>query len=296
VWPFGSPSRSPWTSDDIAGGDRPDFPENPVRRGFRLAIISTVEDAIFGLWLPMAQITIPFPMPRDSDKARACPGGPSIATVWLVGGARIVRKAVEELLKSEGCTVTRAFADEQVLDEALQAEPSPSCDVIVLILTGARPFSSFYRVHEVLSRTENPIPLVVLAGQASRGQVYAALRIGAKAYVNLDAEPEELTKAIRAAARRKVYLAPDVAELLVSDLSTAEQTSAARPPKVELSERETEIVHLLCEGLSSKETARRLHISTKTVENHRYNIYRKCEVDSVAGLMRHAIQQGLVSI
>jgi DNA-binding CsgD family transcriptional regulator len=80
------------------------------------------------------------------------------------------------------------------------------------------------------------------------------------------------------------------------DLSTAEQTSAARPPKVELSERETEIVHLLCEGLSSKEIARRLHISTKTLENHRYNIYRKCEVDGVAGLMRHAIQQGLVSI
>lgn len=43
----------------------------------------------------MAQMTIPSPMPRDSDKARACPSGPSIATVWLVGGARIVRKTLE---------------------------------------------------------------------------------------------------------------------------------------------------------------------------------------------------------
>jgi DNA-binding NarL/FixJ family response regulator len=57
-----------------------------------------------------------------------------------------------------------------------------------------------------------------------------------------------------------------------------------------------EVVQLLCEGLSSKQIAGHLHISAKTVENHRYNIYRKCEVESIAGLMRHAIQQGLVSL
>ena len=65
---------------------------------------------------------------------------------------------------------------------------------------------------------------------------------------------------------------------------------------MDLSRREVEIVQLLCEGLSSREIARHLHIAAKTVENHRYNIYRKCEVDSIAGLMRHAIQDGLISI
>ena len=56
-----------------------------------------------------------------------------------------------------------------------------------------------------------------------------------------------------------------------------------------------EIVQFLCNGLSSKEIAKSLHLSTKTIENHRYNIYRKCEVESIAGLIRHAVQHGLVS-
>ena len=46
----------------------------------------------------------------------------------------------------------------------------------------------------------------------------------------------------------------------------------------------------------TREVAQRLHISPKTVENHRTNIYRKCEVGSLAGLMRRAIQDGMVSL
>ena len=63
-----------------------------------------------------------------------------------------------------------------------------------------------------------------------------------------------------------------------------------------LSPRETEVVELLCDGLSSKEIAHHLHLSPKTVENHRYNIYRKCHVESIAGLFRYAVHQGIVSL
>lgn len=173
----------------------------------------------------------------------------------------------------------------------------PPWDVLVLLVSGG-PFTAFHRIGDTLAKTGEKLPLVVLSAQATRGQVYAALRIGAKAYVNLDAEPEELIRAVRMAARDRVHLSPDAAELLVSDITTsgAEPASALRLPRVELSRREVEVVQLLCEGLSSKEIAQRLHISSKTVENHRYNIYRKCEVEGIAGLMRHAIRKGLVSV
>jgi len=113
----------------------------------------------------------------------------------------------------------------------------------------------------------------------------------------LDCDPEDLAKAVRMALANKVYLSPDVAELLVNDVSaTFEPAKSSRLPSLELSRREVEIVQLLCEGLSSKEVARHLHLSAKTVENHRYNVYKKCEVDSIAALMRYAIQHGLISI
>ncbi|MBS3733887.1 MAG: response regulator transcription factor [Phycisphaerae bacterium] len=218
-------------------------------------------------------------------------------SVCLVNGPELLRDALQALLGEEDIDVSNTLANSRALAEALADASEPLGDVIVLLLTGG-PFSAFHQVREALEGTEQAVPLVVVSEQATRGQVYAALRIGAKAYVSFDTPPEELFRAIKTAAEGKVYLAPAAAEMLVGDVSHAVRPgeTTGRLPSVELSQREIEVVQLLCEGLTSKEIGRRLHISAKTVENHRYNIYRKCEVDTLAGLMRHAIQQGLVSI
>ncbi len=218
-------------------------------------------------------------------------------TVLIVGGTRIFRRILQEWLASHNVAILSAMENEHDLTEWLTADKSRSCDVVIQILSGAGPFAAFRRIHDALDSAKRPVPLVILAEQATRGQVYAALRIGAKAFVNLDAEPDELLRAITMAATKKVYLSPDAAALLINDVSGAiEPSSTAGLPQVALSRRQVEIVQLLCEGLSSKEIARNLHISAKTVENHRYNIYRKCDAESLAGLMRYAIQHGLVSI
>ena len=230
---------------------------------------------------------------RDQFNAGESPAGMSLC---LVGGKRIFRQILEHYLRTTGVDVLHACVDEKELGDFLVSQAGAQCDAVFLVLA-AGPFGTFHRISETLDKIDRRIPLVVLSEQASRGQVYTALRIGAKAYVNLDAEPEELLKALKLAGQNKVYLAPDAAELLANDISGGREPGrGSRPPRTELSRRETEVIQLLCEGLSSKEIARHLHISAKTVENHRYNIYRKCEVDSVAALMRHAIQRGLVTI
>jgi DNA-binding NarL/FixJ family response regulator len=221
---------------------------------------------------------------------------PQTKRVCLVGGKNLLRVGIAELLQRQGLEVTEQHPFEEHLDRTLAECDELPFDLVVLILSGG-PFAAIHRIREALGNTHHSVPLVVISENTGRGQVYAALRIGAKAYLDMDCDPQELIKAIRMAAENKVYLAPDVAELLVSDMSAAfEPNGAQRLPSVDLSRREVEIVQLLCEGLSSKEIARRLHLSAKTVENHRYNIYRKCNVDSVATLMRHAIRHGLISI
>jgi DNA-binding NarL/FixJ family response regulator len=209
----------------------------------------------------------------------------------------MLRRALECLLAESSIEVLGSFADDQSLTETLTRPDCPDCEVVVQVLSGNGPFAAFRRIHTAMGQSQRNLRLVVLAEHAARGQVYAALRVGAKAYVDLDADPKELAKAVIMAAEDKVYLSPDAAELLVKDVSSAiEPNASSRLPQVDLSRRETEIVQLLCEGLSGKEIARNLHISPKTVENHRYNIYRKCGVDSLASLMRHAIQNGMVTI
>lgn len=215
----------------------------------------------------------------------------------LIGGQSLLRIGIAEILRKHGIEVAREEASEEFLTDYLTDENQEPVDLILLILTGG-PFAAIHRIREALGKTENIAPLVVLSEETGRGEVYAALRIGAKGYIDLNCDPQELIKAVDMAIEGKVYLAPDVAELLVNDMSAAFETPAGakRLPSIELSRREVEIVQLLCEGLSSKEIARRLHLSAKTVENHRYNIYRKCQVDTIATLMRYAIKHGLISI
>jgi len=217
-------------------------------------------------------------------------------TVCLVGGKQIIRQGIALLLERNGVAVAGSVGEDELAEILADQEGAPP-RVIVLILMSAGPFRAFYRLRDLLKGLSRAHPLVILTDKTSRSLVYAALRIGAKAYVDLDASCQELVKGITMAARGKVYLTPEAAELLAKDVSKSGQVAlTGGPPKVELSPRELEIVQLLCEGLISREIAQQLHISAKTVENHRYHIYRKCEVDNVAGLIRHAIQHHLVSI
>jgi DNA-binding NarL/FixJ family response regulator len=229
----------------------------------------------------------------------AATGGESVETkrALIIGGQSLLRIGIAEILRKQGIEVAYEDASEEHLADYLSNENEEPVDLILLVLTGG-PFAAIHRIREALGETDNLAPLVVLSEETGRGEVYAALRIGAKGYLDLDCDPQELIKAVDMAIEGKVYLAPDVAELLVTDMSAAFEPAGGtkRLPNIELSRREIEIVQLLCEGLSSKEIARRLHLSAKTVENHRYNIYRKCKVDTIATLMRYAIKHGLISI
>jgi len=220
--------------------------------------------------------------------------------VCIVGGQQIMRSGIAVLLQQRGCESDGDYHyhDEEAFEQSLSefAYRELPYDLIVLVLTGG-PFTVIHRISEVLGQSHHDLPIVVLSDKINRGQVYAALRIGAKGYLELDTEPDELAKAVRSAANNKVFLSPEVTELLVDDVSSSyESKRSQRPVSTELSIREMEIVQLLCEGLSSKEIARKLHLSPKTIENHRYNIYRKCSVECIAGLMRYAIQNGMVMI
>ncbi len=225
-------------------------------------------------------------------------GETKLTRICLIGGKRILRLGIGALLKERGLAVREEniYDCEEHFAQSVEDNSDLPYDIIVLILSGG-PFATIHRIREILGKTHNNVPMVVLSDQSARGQVYAALRIGAKAFLDMDSDPNELAKAVRMASQNKVYLSSDVAELLVNDVSAAvEPARPKRLPNVDLSRREVEIVQLLCEGLSSKEIARHLHLSAKTVENHRYNIYRKCEVESIASLMRYAIQLGLINI
>jgi DNA-binding NarL/FixJ family response regulator len=113
--------------------------------------------------------------------------------------------------------------------------------------------------------------VVVFTSFSDRERIVQALDAGAIGYLLKDAEPEEIHNAIRAAARGEAPLAPKAAAALLADRST-------RPPAVELTAREREVLSLIVQGLANKQIGRRLGISEKTVKGHLTNLFQRIGV------------------
>ena len=115
------------------------------------------------------------------------------------------------------------------------------------------------------------VAVVVLTSFSDRERILRALDAGAAGYLLKDAEPDELGKAIRAAARGEAPLDPKAARALLSSRAAA---GVAAP----LSEREREVLAMVAEGLPNKVIAQRLSISEKTVKAHLTSVFRQIGV------------------
>lgn len=204
-----------------------------------------------------------------------------------------MRNSLAALLEARGMPTVLLLADSQSLATRRGELLEKRADLLAVMV----PKGAFRAFNELRCVAEAglDIPLAVLSEEVSAGQVHAALRYGATAYVSLEADPAELIVALRSAAAGIEYISQDASRLML-DAAAEAPGATGEYRDTRLSPREVEIVQLLCDGLSAKQAARRLHLSTKTVENHRYHIYRKCGIESMAGLMRHAIQHGMVNI
>lgn len=124
------------------------------------------------------------------------------------------------------------------------------------------------------------------------------LEAGASGYLLKTAGPEEIIAAIRAVARGDSYFSQSVSATLLKAL-TLRNDPEQRKKKPDsgshqLSDREVEVLKLICDEYSNLEIAEKLFISVRTVDSHRRNVMEKLQVKNTAGLVRYAIEKGLL--
>jgi DNA-binding NarL/FixJ family response regulator len=129
--------------------------------------------------------------------------------------------------------------------------------------------------------------VVVLTSFSDRERILDALDAGAVGYLLKDAEPDELLRGIRSAARGESPLDPKAARSLI------ESRGRARPP-VELTAREREVLECVAAGLPNKLIARRLEISEKTVKAHLTRVYQAIGVTDRTQAALWAQRHGVV--
>ena len=124
--------------------------------------------------------------------------------------------------------------------------------------------------------------------------VYEALRSGASGFLLKDARPEDILNAVRVVAAGEALLAPSVTRRLIEHF--AAQPRPAQPPIAldQLTERESEVLRLVAEGLSNAEIADRLYISLFTAKTHVSRVLTKLNARDRTQLVIRAYEAGLV--
>jgi DNA-binding NarL/FixJ family response regulator len=143
-----------------------------------------------------------------------------------------------------------------------------------------------------LARRRPELRVLMLSMHDNEQYFFEALRSGASGYVLKSAADRDLVEACRATMRGEPFLYPGALSALIRD--HLEKEGDGEGPAEILTPRELEILKLIAEAHSSKEIARMLVISVKTVERHRANILDKLGMRDRVELTRYAIRRGLV--
>jgi DNA-binding NarL/FixJ family response regulator len=144
----------------------------------------------------------------------------------------------------------------------------------------------------VLPELTTRVPVLAVAGPGSTdpaADVLAAVRAGARGYLVADGDPGALADALRRTAEGEAVFGAGLAEVVLEEYSRP-----ADPAQVRLTPREADVLRLVVEGLTARQTATRLVLSPRTVENHVQRVLRRLGLPNRAALVRYAVENGLV--
>ncbi len=146
-----------------------------------------------------------------------------------------------------------------------------------------------------IQKEQSQIKIIALSMHSDRRYVKEMLEAGASAYLLKDCAFEELAQAIKSVLTNQIYLSAEITDIMIRNfvLKSPKNPSTAF---VNLTSREREVLQLLAEGKSTKESAASLNVSIKTVESHRRQIMNKLNIHSIAQLTKYALKEGLTTL
>ena len=191
-------------------------------------------------------------------------------------------QGLESLLRDEFELAGAAGNGEELVEMTLRLEPDVVLvDISMPVLNG---FDAVRRIRKSNSETK----IIFLTMHDDATLLSEAFRCGASGYVLKQAAGEELVNAIKEVAHGNSYVSP-----LLTDLP--DEPVKLHTQKTTITPRQREVLELISRGLTMKEIASQLNISTRTAESHKYEMMQTLGVESTAELIRYSLRLGLIS-
>lgn len=205
-------------------------------------------------------------------------------TVLLADDHPVFRQGLRALLERERFDVVGEASDGlEAIAAAERLQPQ-----IVVIDMAMPALNGIDAIREIVKRAPRA-KAILLTMHTEEYHILESLRAGAKGCVSKSQAAEHLLQAIKDVSAGGVYLSPHVSGAVVQ--AYLAKTELPFDP---LTPRERQVLQLIAEGKTTKETAAVLDVSVKTAETHRTNLMEKLDIHSTAGLVRYAIRRGLL--
>lgn len=209
--------------------------------------------------------------------------------VLLADDHKIFRDGVRSILEDE--------KDMEVVGEAANGpeviEKIGTLDVDVLVLDIDIGKPNGIEITEMISHSHPNVKILILSMMGLHDFVIQALEKGAIGFLLKNTGKDEVLTAIRSVAKGDSYFSREVSAILIEQLNKP-TSSRRKNTDIPISPREIEVLKLIAQEHSNPEIAEKLFISIRTVDTHRRNLLEKLGAKNTAGLVKFAIQKGLV--
>lgn len=203
--------------------------------------------------------------------------------IMLADDHPVVLAGMKALL--EGIVDIAVVAEATTGAEALRMLQQTDPDIAVIDIS--LPEINGLKLAQIAARDFPQVKLLALTVHEDRAYVQPMMKAGAKGYLLKRSAAEELVRAIYAIADGGVYLDPAIAQKVLPGPGSDHVIGTSG--YAELSQRETEVLRYIAQGLSNKEIGGRLDISAKTVETHKARAVEKLGLRTRADIVRYGV-------
>jgi len=212
-------------------------------------------------------------------------------TVLLAEDHTIVREGFRKMLEMEDDLQVVGEAQDGRQAVALVQKLRPAVVLMDIAMPRLNGLEATRQVLKAVPATK----VIMLSAHSDDAYIQDATNAGAKGFLLKQTSAHSVCQAIREVQKGNTFFSPAVAKRLHErDRKSTDQIGSRKLGHAHLSSREVEVLQLIAEGKTNKETATELGISVKTVEKHRENLMEKLDIHDIAGLTRFAISAGII--
>lgn len=209
-------------------------------------------------------------------------------SILLADNQPLTAAGIQSVLAERGIGVKEIVTDESALQKSIDRH-KPDLLVVDYNIPGFVTLDGLQRVVRQFPK----LNILIISSDNDKDSILKALRLGVKGYLTKECSKEEVWFAIELTAKGEKFFCHKILDIIMKKHFSPEEKVVHAAV---LTERETQILKLVAEGMSTRQIADRLHLSPHTVQTHRKSIIRKLNIKSPTEFVLYAMDLGILPV